>query len=177
MNKPCVSSAEFALTVQKWQWDSWVGGEWRRERGREKAHSRVIRVGLKLLGQKQGVMVSALRVQEDLPDYVLLCRMGYSYNGATSVLSSRTKYHGAEGDFKTTNPSKQFDKNAYVWKALLRAVSSYCTSELFTEWAPSSRPSSNSHSKLFLKTWIWRICWLCGCLCSNHFLLWLSIKK
>lgn len=41
-------------------------------------------------------------------------RMGYSYNGATSVLSSRTKYHGAEGDFKTTNPSKQFDKNAYV---------------------------------------------------------------
>ncbi|XP_027445718.1 claudin-10 isoform X3 [Callorhinus ursinus] len=41
-------------------------------------------------------------------------RMGYAYNGATSVLSSRTKYHGAEGDFKTTNPSKQFDKNAYV---------------------------------------------------------------
>lgn len=75
---------------------------------------RVTRVGLKLLGQKQGVMVSALRVQEDLPDYVLLCRMGYSYNGATSVLSSRTKYHGAEGDFKTTNPSKQFDKNVYI---------------------------------------------------------------
>ncbi|XP_021551636.1 claudin-10 isoform X3 [Neomonachus schauinslandi] len=41
-------------------------------------------------------------------------RMGYAYNGATSVLSSRTKYHGAEGGFKTTNPSKQFDKNAYV---------------------------------------------------------------
>ncbi|XP_044105903.1 claudin-10 isoform X4 [Neovison vison] len=41
-------------------------------------------------------------------------RMGYAYNGATSVLSSRTKYHGAGGDFKTTNPSKQFDKNAYV---------------------------------------------------------------
>ncbi|CAD7680983.1 unnamed protein product [Nyctereutes procyonoides] len=41
-------------------------------------------------------------------------RMGYAYNGATSVLSSRTKYPGAEGDFKTTNPSKQFDKNAYV---------------------------------------------------------------
>nr|XP_003409660.1 claudin-10 isoform X2 [Loxodonta africana] len=40
-------------------------------------------------------------------------RMGYTYNGATSVLSSRTKYHGGE-DFKTTNPSKQFDKNAYV---------------------------------------------------------------
>ncbi|XP_006832062.1 PREDICTED: claudin-10 isoform X2 [Chrysochloris asiatica] len=39
-------------------------------------------------------------------------RMGYAYNGATSVMSSRTKYH--EGDFKTTNPSKQFDKNAYV---------------------------------------------------------------
>ncbi|KAM8922694.1 claudin-10 isoform 6-T6 [Lycaon pictus] len=41
-------------------------------------------------------------------------KMGYAYNGATSVLSSRTKYPGAEGDFKTTNPSKQFDKNAYV---------------------------------------------------------------
>ncbi|XP_047408363.1 claudin-10 isoform X3 [Sciurus carolinensis] len=40
-------------------------------------------------------------------------RMGYTYNGATSVMSSRTKYHGG-GDFKTTNPSKQFDKNAYV---------------------------------------------------------------
>ncbi|XP_037599830.1 claudin-10 isoform X3 [Cebus imitator] len=37
----------------------------------------------------------------------------YAYNGATSVMSSRTKYHGGE-DFKTTNPSKQFDKNAYV---------------------------------------------------------------
>ncbi|XP_074234531.1 claudin-10 isoform X3 [Camelus bactrianus] len=41
-------------------------------------------------------------------------RMGYTYNGATSVMSSRTKYPGREGDFKTTNPSKQFDKNAYV---------------------------------------------------------------
>ncbi|KAG3293281.1 claudin-10 isoform X5 [Ictidomys tridecemlineatus] len=41
-------------------------------------------------------------------------KMGYTYNGATSVMSSRTKYHGGEGDFKTTNPSKQFDKNAYV---------------------------------------------------------------
>ncbi|XP_006211065.1 claudin-10 isoform X2 [Vicugna pacos] len=41
-------------------------------------------------------------------------RMGYTYNGATSVMSSRTKYPGGEGDFKTTNPSKQFDKNAYV---------------------------------------------------------------
>ncbi|XP_007469980.1 claudin-10 isoform X3 [Neophocaena asiaeorientalis asiaeorientalis] len=40
-------------------------------------------------------------------------RMGYTYNGATSIMSSRTKYHGGE-DFKTTNPSKQFDKNAYV---------------------------------------------------------------
>ncbi|XP_012625192.1 claudin-10 isoform X1 [Microcebus murinus] len=40
-------------------------------------------------------------------------RMGYAYNGATSVMSSRTKYHGGE-DFKTTSPSKQFDKNAYV---------------------------------------------------------------
>uniref|UniRef100_A0A6I8PC88 Claudin 10 n=1 Tax=Ornithorhynchus anatinus TaxID=9258 RepID=A0A6I8PC88_ORNAN len=41
-------------------------------------------------------------------------RMGYAYNGATSVLSSRTKFHGGEGDFKTTSPPKQFDKNAYV---------------------------------------------------------------
>lgn len=42
-------------------------------------------------------------------------RMGYTYNGATSVMSSRTKYHGGGGgDLKTTNPSKQFDKNAYV---------------------------------------------------------------
>ncbi|KAM4863899.1 claudin-10 isoform X3 [Urocitellus parryii] len=41
-------------------------------------------------------------------------KMVYTYNGATSVMSSRTKYHGGEGDFKTTNPSKQFDKNAYV---------------------------------------------------------------
>uniref|UniRef100_H0WPY3 Claudin n=1 Tax=Otolemur garnettii TaxID=30611 RepID=H0WPY3_OTOGA len=41
-------------------------------------------------------------------------RMGYTYNGATSVMSSRTKYHGGEGDFKAANPSKQFDKNAYV---------------------------------------------------------------
>ncbi|XP_014937921.1 claudin-10 isoform X3 [Panthera pardus] len=41
-------------------------------------------------------------------------RMGYAYNGATSVMSSRTKYPGAGGDLKTTNPSKQFDKNAYV---------------------------------------------------------------
>ncbi|XP_019592733.1 claudin-10 isoform X3 [Rhinolophus sinicus] len=40
-------------------------------------------------------------------------RMGYAYNGAASAMPSRTKYHGAE-DFKTTNPSKQFDKNAYV---------------------------------------------------------------
>ncbi|XP_003495279.1 claudin-10 isoform X3 [Cricetulus griseus] len=41
-------------------------------------------------------------------------RMGYTYNGPTSVMSSRTKYQGGEGDFKTTSPSKQFDKNAYV---------------------------------------------------------------
>ncbi|XP_053073183.1 claudin-10 isoform X11 [Acinonyx jubatus] len=41
-------------------------------------------------------------------------KMGYAYNGATSVMSSRTKYPGAGGDLKTTNPSKQFDKNAYV---------------------------------------------------------------
>ncbi|KAM8786840.1 claudin-10 isoform 1-T1 [Rhynchonycteris naso] len=41
-------------------------------------------------------------------------RMGYTYNGATSAMSSRTKYHGGEGNIKNTNPSKQFDKNAYV---------------------------------------------------------------
>ncbi|KAM6178546.1 claudin-10 isoform 4-T4 [Rhynchocyon petersi] len=41
-------------------------------------------------------------------------KMGYAYNGPTSVMSSRTKYHGGEGDFKSTNPAKQFDKNAYV---------------------------------------------------------------
>ncbi|XP_038166438.1 claudin-10 isoform X4 [Arvicola amphibius] len=41
-------------------------------------------------------------------------KMGYTYNGPTSVTSSRTKYHGGEGDFKSTGPSKQFDKNAYV---------------------------------------------------------------
>ncbi|NP_001153568.1 claudin-10 isoform a_i1 [Mus musculus] len=41
-------------------------------------------------------------------------RMGYTYNGPTSAMSSRTKYQGGEGDFKTTGPSKQFDKNAYV---------------------------------------------------------------
>ncbi|KAM5312948.1 claudin-10 isoform 3-T3 [Glossophaga mutica] len=40
-------------------------------------------------------------------------RMGYAYNGPTSVVSSRTKYHGG-GDVKASNPSKQFDKNAYV---------------------------------------------------------------
>ncbi|KAM5288116.1 claudin-10-like isoform 2-T2 [Ctenodactylus gundi] len=47
------------------------------------------------------------------PLYVEI-KMGYTYNGATSVMSSRTKYHGGEGDFKITSPSKQFDKNAYV---------------------------------------------------------------
>ncbi|KAM5275958.1 claudin-10 isoform 4-T4 [Hipposideros larvatus] len=41
-------------------------------------------------------------------------KMGYAYNGATSVMSSRTKFQGGGADFKTTNPSKQFDKNAYV---------------------------------------------------------------
>ncbi|XP_039101642.1 claudin-10 isoform X3 [Hyaena hyaena] len=41
-------------------------------------------------------------------------KMGYAYNGATSVMSSRTKHPGAGGDLKATNPSKQFDKNAYV---------------------------------------------------------------
>ncbi|XP_004577456.1 claudin-10 isoform X6 [Ochotona princeps] len=40
-------------------------------------------------------------------------KMAYAYNGATSAMSSRTKYHGGE-DFKTAHPSKQFDKNAYV---------------------------------------------------------------
>ncbi|XP_036613031.1 claudin-10 isoform X1 [Trichosurus vulpecula] len=41
-------------------------------------------------------------------------RMAYTYNGATSVLSSRTRYPTGEGDFKNTSPPKQFDKNAYV---------------------------------------------------------------
>lgn len=40
-------------------------------------------------------------------------RMGYTYNGPTSVVSSRMKYHGGP-DAKTANPPKQFDKNAYV---------------------------------------------------------------
>jgi hypothetical protein len=56
----------------------------------------------------------ALCVEQNLPNCVLPFRMGYTYNGPTSVMSSRTKYHGGEGDFKTTNSSKQFDKNAYV---------------------------------------------------------------
>lgn len=41
-------------------------------------------------------------------------RMGYTYNGATSVMSSRTKYHGEKQISKPQKPSKQFDKNAYV---------------------------------------------------------------
>ncbi|XP_074155462.1 claudin-10 [Sminthopsis crassicaudata] len=41
-------------------------------------------------------------------------RMAYTYNGATSVLSSRPKYQSGEGDFKNPSSSKQFDKNAYV---------------------------------------------------------------
>lgn len=55
-----------------------------------------------------------LRVKQNLRNCVLPFRMGYAYNGATSVMSSRAKYHGGEGDIKTTTPSKQFDKNAYV---------------------------------------------------------------
>ncbi|NXV98371.1 CLD10 protein, partial [Calonectris borealis] len=38
-------------------------------------------------------------------------RRGYAYNGATSVMSSRTKVHNSVPD-KT--PPKHFDKNAYV---------------------------------------------------------------
>ncbi|NXU80547.1 CLD10 protein, partial [Oreotrochilus melanogaster] len=38
-------------------------------------------------------------------------RRGYAYNGATSVMSSRTKVHNTVPD-KT--PPKHFDKNAYV---------------------------------------------------------------
>ncbi|NXS01407.1 CLD10 protein, partial [Oxylabes madagascariensis] len=40
-----------------------------------------------------------------------LFRRGYAYNGATSVMSSRTKVHNSVPD-KT--PPKHFDKNAYV---------------------------------------------------------------
>ncbi|NXC19413.1 CLD10 protein, partial [Corythaeola cristata] len=40
-----------------------------------------------------------------------LFRRGYAYNGATSVMSSRTKVHNSIPD-KT--PPKHFDKNAYV---------------------------------------------------------------
>ena len=66
-----------------------------------------------MAGTEMGEMVSTLRVRKRALG-VLPCRMGYAYNGATSVMSSRTKYPGAGGDLKTTNPSKQFDKNAYV---------------------------------------------------------------
>ncbi|KAM7178014.1 claudin-10 isoform 1-T1 [Macrochelys suwanniensis] len=42
-------------------------------------------------------------------------RMGYTYNGATSVMSSRTKVHNSATDFKSPKaPPKHFDKNAYV---------------------------------------------------------------
>ncbi|KAM3677729.1 claudin-10 isoform 2-T2 [Ammospiza maritima maritima] len=38
-------------------------------------------------------------------------RRGYAYNGATSVMSSRTKVHNSVPD---KSPPKHFDKNAYV---------------------------------------------------------------
>ncbi|KAM9174055.1 claudin-10 isoform 2-T2 [Pangshura tecta] len=42
-------------------------------------------------------------------------RMGYTYNGATSVMSSKTKIHNSAADFKSPKgPPKHFDKNAYV---------------------------------------------------------------
>ncbi|XP_006128199.3 claudin-10 isoform X1 [Pelodiscus sinensis] len=42
-------------------------------------------------------------------------RMGYTYNGATSVMSSRTKVHNSAADFlPPKGPPKHFDKNAYV---------------------------------------------------------------
>lgn len=40
-----------------------------------------------------------------------LCRRAYAYNGAASVMSSRTKIHNSVPD--QTSP-KHFDKNAYV---------------------------------------------------------------
>ncbi|XP_025056149.1 claudin-10 [Alligator sinensis] len=42
-------------------------------------------------------------------------RMGYTYKGATSVISSRTKAHSNTADFKLPKDSpRHFDKNAYV---------------------------------------------------------------
>ncbi|XP_061485345.1 claudin-10 isoform X2 [Rhineura floridana] len=42
-------------------------------------------------------------------------RMGYTYNRAASVMSSRTKAYNGSADFKTPKaPPKHFDKNAYV---------------------------------------------------------------
>ncbi|XP_019385291.1 PREDICTED: claudin-10 isoform X1 [Crocodylus porosus] len=42
-------------------------------------------------------------------------RMGYTYKGATSVISSRTKAHSSTADFKLHKDSpRHFDKSAYV---------------------------------------------------------------
>ncbi|KYO39456.1 claudin-10 isoform X1 [Alligator mississippiensis] len=42
-------------------------------------------------------------------------RIGYTYKGATSVISSRTKAHSNTADFKLPKDSpRHFDKNAYV---------------------------------------------------------------
>ncbi|KAH0624490.1 hypothetical protein JD844_031980 [Phrynosoma platyrhinos] len=44
-----------------------------------------------------------------------IARMGYAYNRADSVMSTRTKAWNTSADFKTSKaPPKHFDKNAYV---------------------------------------------------------------
>lgn len=89
-----------------------------RERGGKKAESnqRKTNSATTEIEGRQFLPVFVCPARKDNPpNCVLPFRMGYTYNGATSVMSSRTKYHGGGGgDLKTTNPSKQFDKNAYV---------------------------------------------------------------
>lgn len=161
MHKPWVSPAEIPivpLTGQKWQWNVWGC--------KRECWLHIIREGLKRgWPRRWGDGFCPPCKKWDLPNCVLPCRMGYAYNGATSVMSSRTKHPGAGGDLKATNPSKQFDKNAYVWKENVRELS-YYKSELFTrEWSPQSPPVI--HAQTIFKTWIWRICWLYGCKCSD----------
>ncbi|XP_069506650.1 claudin-10-like [Ambystoma mexicanum] len=49
------------------------------------------------------------------PQSIKIPRMGYSYNGAPSVMSSRTKTQAGRADRQSgRGPPKNFDKNAYV---------------------------------------------------------------
>lgn len=137
MKKPSASSAEIITpAVQDWLWnisweESWDLGLAETEVG----------------GERVLLFLFALHVKQNLPNCVLPFRMGYAYNGPTSVMSSRTKYHGGEGDIKTANPSKQFDKNAYVWRALLHAVSWVCyKGEPFTRWSHRISPIINTQT-------------------------------